>query len=200
MEPLRVLDVVAVFVLGETVRMLEVERSGPPPPDSLVETIQHGEEVVIEPLWVERHLLGSDADGFDIAFRKRSEPTCDLGVVEDHRVSTGKQDLAELLPTGFRVDPTIGLDELVVRTDVGRDLGNLGQALLGHRAIMPLDVLAGDQFLMIAESVSRARGDHVHQTLQFSSAALDRCVVHLIARVLGPRHVVGLVGTGLHDC
>ncbi|MFN9999787.1 MAG: hypothetical protein ACK559_01540, partial [bacterium] len=128
----------------------------------LVEAVEHGHEGVVEALRVEGHLLGADADRLDAGLRERRQPRGDLRVLQHHRVAAGHQDLAQLLAPADRVAAAVGGDLGVEALDVADDVGDVRQALLGHRAVLALDLLAGDQFLAVAEAaVGRARGDHV---------------------------------------
>ena len=69
-EPVVVLDVVPVVVFGQDfIRVLEVQHEvhanfG----IGFVEPIEHGQEGVVKPLWVEGHLLGAHTNGLDARF------------------------------------------------------------------------------------------------------------------------------------
>ena len=129
------------------------------------------------------------------------EPGGQLGVGQHHRIAARQQDLAQLGPTGLRMLAAVGVHRGVVGPDVVGDLFDLGQTLLLDRAVGPLDVLAGDQLLPVAEpAVGRAGRDDVEQGhLVLVENALDGAVVELAGRVLLAVEVQGLVGGGLDE-
>lgn len=192
-------DVVEIVIfLEELVGVLEVDHHV----ESdfwvgLVEAVKHRKEGFVETERVERHLFGADADGLDTRFSERGEPCADLGVVEDHWVTTGEQDLAEFFAAADWVASAVVRDFLIEGADVAGDFWDLREPLLGNGAVGAFDFLARDEFFAVAESaVRRAGRDDIHQAhLVLVQETFDRCVVHLIAGVFGTREVQGLVWT-----
>ena len=197
----RVVDVVAVFVLAqELVRVVEVDDDADVDVGPVgVEAVEHFEKVLIETIRVEREFLRADADLLDAVLGQGRQPLRDVAVAQHHRVAAGQQDLAQFLAARDRVAAAVVGDQAVVLDDVVDHLADLRQALLGDRAVVASDFLARDQFLAVAEAAvgGAGRGDVGEADLVLVQQALDRAVVHLVARVLGAGEVGGLARVGL---
>ena len=161
----------------------------------LVESVQHGHEGVVEAVGMERELLGADPDDLRARLGQPCEPAGELGVGQNHRIAAREQDLAQFGSTRIRMLAAVGLNRRIVGPDVVGHLLELREALLLDAAVGPLDVLAGDQLLPVAEpAVGRACGDDVQQGhLVLVEQPFDRAVVELARRVLLALEVGGLV-------